>query len=186
MLGSGSPRRRELLGLLQLPFRVASPDVDETHLPGESPDAYLERIGRSKADALHLEPADRALLVADTIVVVDGRILGKPKDAAAAREMLLALSGRSHRVATRFVLRRLGESAAEHAETVSTTVTFRALGVTERDAYASSGEGADKAGGYAIQGGAASFVREIHGSYTNVVGLPLAQVAEALAGLGLR
>lgn len=185
LLGSASPRRRELIGLLGISFRVSSPDVDETMRAGETPYGYVERIGTLKAEALRPEPGDRALLVADTTVIVDDHVLGKPESPAAARRMLEALSGRGHVVATRFVLRRLADSVT-HAETVRTEVLFRALGRDELEAYASSGEGTDKAGGYAIQGGAAAFVSEIRGSYTNVVGLPLAQVAEALDRLGLR
>lgn len=185
MLGSASPRRRELFGSLGVPFRVAAPDVNEDRLPGEDPDAYLLRMGAAKADALRIEPGDVALLVADTTVIVDGDVLGKPVDAADARRMLERLTGRAHRVATRFVLRRLADGA-EHAETVSTTVHFRALGSAELASYAASGEGSDKAGGYAIQGGAAAFVHEIQGSYSNVVGLPISHVAEALDRLGLR
>lgn len=186
LLGSASPRRRELIGGLGIPFRIAAPDVDETLRLGESPDAYLERIGALKADAVPVLPCDDALLVADTTVVVDDHILAKPQDAAEAQRMLEELSGRAHVVATRFVLRRLRGNLATHAETVRTEVMFRTLSPRELEAYARSGEGTDKAGGYAIQGGAAAFVREIRGSYTNVVGLPLAQVAEALDRFGLR
>lgn len=164
---------------------MAAPDVDETMHAGETPDAYVERIGALKAAALAVQPGDIALLVADTTVVVDDHILGKPETADAAQRMLEELSGRTHVVATRFLLRRLSDGRT-HAETVRTAVVFRALGRAELEAYARSGEGADKAGGYAIQGGAAAFVSEIRGSYTNVVGLPLAQVAEALDRLGLR
>ncbi len=186
LLGSASPRRRELIGGLGIPFRVAAPAVDETLLADESPDGYLERIGVLKADAVRVQAGDHALLVADTTVVVDDHILAKPADADEARRMLEELSGRTHVVATRFVLRRLIGVRATHAETVRTEVVFRALGARELEAYAQSGEGTDKAGGYAIQGGAAAFVREIRGSYTNVVGLPLAHVAEALERFGLR
>lgn len=186
LLGSASPRRRELFGLLHLPFRVAAPEVNEARLPGEEPDRYLARIVAAKADALRPEPGDRALLVADTTVIVGDRILGKPESLAQAGAMLAELSGREHSVATRFLLRRVQGEPAEHAETVYTTVEFRTLGAREREAYALSGEGTDKAGGYAIQGGAAAFVRSIRGSYSNVVGLPIAHVAEALDRLGLR
>jgi septum formation protein len=185
LLGSASPRRRELIAALGIPFRVAPPDVDETLLAGETPWAYLERIGLLKAAALQAQNGDRALLVADTTVVVDDHILAKPEDAAEAQRMLEELSGRTHVVATRFVVRRLADGET-HAETVRTDVVFRALSRSELVAYAQSGEGTDKAGGYAIQGGAAAFVREIRGSYTNVVGLPLAHVAVALERLGLR
>ena len=186
LLGSASPRRRELFGLLQVPFRIAAPDVNEDRLAGEEPAVYLERIGLAKADALAIEPGDRALLVADTTVIVDGDILGKPASAAEARSMLERLSGRAHQVATRFLIRTLGGVTSEYGQTVYTTVTFRALRVAELEAYASSGEGSDKAGGYAIQGGGAAFVHEIQGSYSNVVGLPVSHVAEALDRLGLR
>lgn len=185
LLGSGSARRRELLAGLGFSLRVEPPEVDERVRPGEAPLAYLQRVvaDKSAETARKLRDTDRGCLVADTIVVCDAEILGKPVDPADARRMLERLQDRAHLVATRF---SLVCGAGVHSETVQTAVHFRALSDAERDAYVASGEGVDKAGGYAIQGGAASFVREIHGSYTNVVGLPLAEVAIACAAFGLR
>lgn len=193
MLGSASPRRRELLGLAQIPFALCPANADESARPGEAADRYLERIAGAKLEAVRaaLSAAGAAqpihadaILVADTIVVgPDDRVLGKPRDDGDGRAMLEKLSGRTHTVRTRFLL---GEAAGppRHGETVVTEVTFRALSPGEIAAYVASGEGRDKAGGYAVQGGGAAFTVRIHGSYTNVVGLPLCEVQAALRALG--
>ncbi len=189
VLGSASPRRLELLMSAGLPVVVSAPTVDETSLPGEPPSAYLDRVTQSKLDAVrsHL-PADTvlAVIVADTIVVsAKGRILGKPEDDVAARETLEELEGSTHEVRTRFVLARaLPGTPVAHAETVTTRVTFRAFERGEALAYARTGEGRDKAGGYAAQGRAAAFITKIDGSYTGVVGLPVCEVVVALRRLG--
>jgi septum formation protein len=189
LLGSASPRRREILTTLGLPLQVRPAVVDETALPGEAPLAYLERIAASKLAAVAAEDEARqagAILVADTTVILEGRILGKPADAAEARSMLRALEGRAHQVSTRFVIAGPEAPArALHAETVSSTVLFRALTEDEIEGYAATGEGLDKAGGYAIQGIGAFAVARIEGSYTNVVGLPACEVIAALRGAGL-
>jgi septum formation protein len=189
LLGSASPRRREILTTLGLPLRVLPAVVDETALPGEAPLAYLDRIAASKLAAVAAQDEARragAILVADTTVILEGRILGKPADAAEARSMLRALEGRTHQVSTRFVIAGPDEPArALHAETVSSTVLFRALTEDEIERYAATGEGLDKAGGYAIQGIGAFAVARIEGSYTNIVGLPACEVIAALCGAGL-
>jgi len=191
VLGSASPRRRELLTLAGVPVVVRTAEVDEAARAGESGDAYLERVALAKLAAvravLHDAGQVDGLLVADTIVLApEGDILGKPADDQQAREMLRRLAGRTHEVRTRFVLAEARSAGAPlHAETVATRVTMRALGDAEVEVYAASGEGRDKAGGYAVQGRAAAFVSRIEGSYTNVVGLPLCEVVVALRGLGL-
>lgn len=191
VLGSASPRRREMVASLGIPFQVRAPHVDETPAAGEPADRYLERVVDSKlvavraGDGLSLRDVD-GVLVADTVVVApDGAILGKPSDDADALAMLRVLAGKTHRVSTRFALASTkGRAAPWHVETVTTRVVFRALDAAEIDAYVATGEGRDKAGAYAVQGLAASFVARIEGSYTAVVGLPLSELVMALRALG--
>ncbi|MBV8046007.1 MAG: septum formation inhibitor Maf [Paludibacterium sp.] len=185
-LASGSPRRRELLTQLGLHFERIHADIDESVLPGEAARAYAERLARAKADAgwAVVERSglpQRALLAADTTVVQDGEIFGKPADAADARRMLLAFSGRTHQVITAVAVRR-GDQVA--LTTSVTDVTFRALGEDDIQRYLDSGEAADKAGAYGIQGLAAVFVEHIAGSFTGVVGLPLFETAALLSQFG--
>jgi len=186
ILGSASPRRREILERLRVPFVVVATGTDERVLEGEPVAEYLSRIVLLKLEAVRavldagLAARARAILVADTSVVDGGAILGKPIDAREAREMLERLAGRTHEVHTRFALVRADARIVAHAETVITRVSFRGLGRDEVDAYAASGEGMDKAGGYAVQGLAAGFVTRIEGSYTNVVGLPACEMVVAL------
>jgi septum formation protein len=197
ILGSASPRRREILESLRIPFAVVSADADETVRERESPDAYLDRIVHAKLEAVRaVVPAAlgraAAVLVADTSVIVDASILGKPSSVEEGLCMIERLAGRTHEVHTRFLVASpraggpLPGGLGPHAETVVTRVTFRALSAAEAGAYASSGEGRDKAGGYAVQGLGAAFVSRIDGSYTNVVGLPACEVVVALQRLGLR
>lgn len=196
-LGSGSPRRREILGNLGIRFVVHVVPADESTLPGEGAGAYLERIVLAKlaavasafapdsgaADEVHTAAA---VLVADTSVIDGGAILGKPGSLDEAEAMIARLAGRTHEVWTRFALGTPETaSRARHAETVITRVTFRPLTAARVRAYAASGEGNDKAGGYAVQGLGAGLVARIEGSYTNVVGLPACEVLVALEGLGL-
>ena len=185
LLGSASPRRREILTVLGVPHVVAAQDVDETRLRGESADAYLIRIVALKRDSAKTafdDSAHSGILVADTSVIVDSDVLGKPESDDEGRRMIARLAGRAHEVHTRFCLfARHGEIA----QTVRTAVIFRALSDAQIERYVASGEGKDKAGGYAIQGRAAGFVSEIRGSYTNVVGLPASDVLFALERLGL-
>lgn len=186
LLGSQSPRRRQLLEGVGIPVEVFVAPVDEALLPGERPDAMATRLARQKGAAvlyaLHRDGrADppRWILCADTIVHIGGELLGKPRDADDARRMMRLLSGRTHHVTTGFVLHGADAfDAPAYAET--TAVTFRGLSEDEVRRYASTGEGADKAGGYAIQGLAAAFVERIEGSYSNVVGLPLHRVIEVM------
>lgn len=189
LLGSASPRRREILETLGLPVVVAPAHVDETMLAGESADAYLDRVTLAKLEATGAAAGAvifGAVLVADTSVVVDGEVLGKPADDGDARRMIERLAGRSHEVWTRFAIARPeAPQRAAHAETVRTRVTFRALDAAMIDAYVATGEGRDKAGAYAIQGVGSFVVKAIAGSYSNVVGLPACEVVEALLGCSL-
>lgn len=191
LLGSASPRRREILTTLGLPVRVLPASVDEAVLPGEGALVYLARIAAAKlaaVAALASSAGERmgAILVADTTVIVDGRILGKPADFAEARAMLRDLSGRAHEVSTRFALSGASDPArAVHAETVTSKVVFRALDEAEIEGYAATGEGLDKAGAYAVQGIGAFAVARVEGSYSNVVGLPACEVVAALRATGL-
>jgi septum formation protein len=181
VLGSRSPRRREILASVRVPFVVVSASADESVRPGETPDAYLERVTRAKLEAVRrVAPKGApAILVADTTVVLDGAILGKPEDVADAERMIARLAGRAHEVKTRFAI------DTRHEETVTTRVTFRPLSPSQIRAYAESGEGLDKAGAYAVQGLGAAIVSRVEGSYTNVVGLPACEVVVALTSLGL-
>lgn len=173
-LASASPRRRELLEAAGWRVRVQPAGVDETRHPGEPASAYVLRLARAKA--AHVAPScahDELILGADTVVVLDGEVLGKPRDDADARAMLARLANREHAVLTGICLRR-GEHERTQLET--TRVWFASLSPAEIAAYVSTGEPRDKAGAYAIQGRAASFIPRIEGSYSNVVGLPLAAV----------
>ena len=178
VLASASPRRRELLAQLDVPFEVVASDVPETPRPGEPPAAFARRAARDKATAVARRCPDALVLAADTVVVVDAAILGKPRDRADARRMLEALSGRTHEVLTAVALR----AAGGHVEdvVVRSAVQFRALAAHEIDAYVDSDEPYDKAGAYAIQGRAHHFIVQVQGSYTNVVGLPVDEVRELL------
>lgn len=186
MLASASPRRRELLAALGLDFEVVPADIDETPRAGESADALVGRLSRGKAAAVaQLRPevrAGRALVIAaDTVVVLDGEVLGKPHDRVEARSFIGRLAGRSHRVLTGHAL-RLGER--EVCRVRRTEVTFRTLDDGELDRYAASGEGLDKAGGYAIQGLGSALVERIDGCYFNVVGLSVPTVVQLARRLG--
>ena len=187
-LASGSPRRRELLTQIGVPFQVVSASIDETPLSDECPAAYVERLARAKARAgrEHLLGASVSapfcVLGADTAVVLDDQILGKPVDEADALSMLMALSGREHEVLTAIAI-----LAAERCETrvVRSRVSFRTISQQEAAQYWASGEPQDKAGGYAIQGLAAVFVAGLNGSYSGVVGLPVCETAELLGQFGI-
>ena len=180
-LASGSPRRRELLTQIAVPFLTQIAPIDENALPGESPIAYVERLALSKAQAglaALTDTADAVVLGADTAVVLDGRILGKPTDRADALATLSDLSGRTHEVLTAVALVSRERQASR---VVTSQVTFRALSQAEIEAYWASGEPHDKAGCYGIQGLAAVFVSQLQGSYSAVVGLPLCETAALLA-----
>jgi septum formation protein len=175
ILASASPRRAELLRAAGFAFDTIATNVDESILAGESPARYVRRLAAEKSAAASL--ADRIILGADTAVVVDGEILGKPRDDDDARRMLERLSGRRHEVLTGISLRR---NACEVGRVETTTVCFAELSADVLAWYVASGEGRDKAGSYAIQGLASRFVTRIEGSYSNVVGLPVAAVVELL------
>jgi septum formation protein len=188
-LASGSPRRRELLQQIGVSFRVLGTGVDETTLPDEAPAAYVARLAAAKAEAgwravagAAVLAADTAVLAADTAVVIDGGILGKPADRADGQRMLLRLSGRTHEVLTAVALR---SAHGLNSRLSRSEVTFRRIGEREARAYWETGEPADKAGGYAIQGRAAVFVAHLRGSYSGVMGLPLFETAELLEQAGV-
>ena len=185
VLASASPRRAELLRAAGFSFETLAVDVDERVKPGELPEDYVRRLSQEKSARGQSRIGGGAciILAADTAVVVDGEILGKPADREAARRMLRRLSGRDHLVLTGVSLRR---GAAELAGVETTTVWFSPLSADDLEWYVESGEGADKAGGYAIQGLGSRFVPRISGSYTNVVGLPVARVATLLDRFGWR
>jgi len=178
ILASASPRRRALLGQLGIPFDVVPSDVPETPLPGEVPAAFAARVAREKALVVARAFPGAHVLGADTVVIVDHTVLGKPADRDDARRMLSALSARAHQVCTAVAL--VAPGGAVDAIRVETTVEFRALSPAEIEAYLDSGEPFDKAGAYAVQGGAAAFVVRLTGSYSNVVGLPMEEVAALL------
>jgi nucleoside triphosphate pyrophosphatase len=177
VLASASPRRRELLAACGVAFAVLPPRVDEAPLPGERALAYVRRAAGEKGAAVAMRCENSLVLAADTVVSLNGAILGKPRDRTTAISMLRALSGRSHDVYTAVVLTdtRSGESVSDLD---ATRVWFRALGAMEIERYVDSGEGSDKAGSYGIQGRAGDFVPRIVGNYSNVVGLPLPVVMD--------
>lgn len=184
-LASGSPRRRELLAQIGVPFSTLPSVIDETPLPNEAADAYAQRLAWAKAQAglAALAAPDTAVVLgADTSVVLHGRILGKPESRADALAMLAALSGQTHEVLTAVAL---ANSQRCTVRMVSSQVRFRPLSVAEIEAYWASGEPQDKAGSYAIQGLGAVFVADLHGSFSAVVGLPLCETAALLADFGI-
>ena len=183
VLASASPRRSELLASAGIVFDIVPGDIDETPLPGENPLDHVLRLAVEKAEEVARREKARFFIGADTIVLCSGEIMGKPVDDEDAVRMLRKLSGRVHQVITGFaVLDR--ESGRLVTAAVSTDVYFKMLADKEIYDYVATGCPLDKAGGYAIQGGAAAMVERIDGSYTNVVGLPLCEVVAALAELG--
>lgn len=182
ILASASPRRRRLLRQLAVPFVVKPSHIPET-VDGRPPQALCRRLAKAKAGEVWTRSGPGWVLGADTLVVADGRILGKPADEKEACAMLSRLSGREHRVMTGFALIH-PEGGCCHTEAVTTRVRFRELGTDEIEAYVRTGEPFGKAGGYAIQGIGAFLVEGICGSYTNVVGLPLCAVVKALCAAG--
>jgi septum formation protein len=182
LLGSASPRRRDLLAQLGLEFDVVSPDVDETPIGREDPVAYVRRLAVAKSAAIDTLGATTLVITADTTVDLGGDILGKPADAAEAAAMLHRLSARTHRVHTGVAL-RLGEHTI--TDVVTSLVTFVPLTAPTIAWYVGTGEPLDKAGAYAIQGGGAVLVQRVRGSVTNVVGLPLHSVVRMAGELGV-
>lgn len=184
ILASGSPRRRDLLREIFDTFEVVVADVDETPIPGENPWQIVERLAESKARAVHARYPDALVIGGDTLVALkeeEWQVLGKPLDPADARAMLTRLSGRDHVVVTGVCI---ASSKGVRVFSDTTHVAFRALEPEEIVEYVATGEPLDKAGSYAIQGGAASFVKSIEGSLTNVIGLPLEKVRENLTDAG--
>lgn len=184
ILASNSPRRRELLGQMGLKdFQVSAPNVDETVEPGLSPAEMVEELSLRKARAASKKAGPEDLVIAaDTVVALDGKVLGKPRDREDAFAMLSALSGREHRVYTGVTVLRGEEAATGHEET---TVAFRALEPGEIRGYIATGEPMDKAGAYGIQGLGALLVSGIRGDYCSVVGLPVFRLARMLADFGV-
>lgn len=203
VLASGSPRRHALFALSGLAFEVVVPDVDESWFDGERPGTYVARVARSKADAVAGRLADgggpdaaetaAVVIAADTTVELDGAVLGKPDDEAHARVMLTSLSGRTHLVHTAVVVMAVAPGAGTSVErvhpagsrVVTTEVQFDVLDQRLIEWYVATGEPADKAGAYAIQGRGAILVRAVRGSVSNVVGLPLAELRELLVAAGV-
>lgn len=189
LLGSGSPRRREIVQTLRIPMVAIAARANEALLSNEHADGYIVRVTLEKLRSIATAPEIErcgAILVADTIVVVDGQILNKPRDVTDAERMLTSLSGRGHEVWTRFLIAACGNpQTPAHGETVMSSVFFRRLSPREITDYARSGEGLDKAGAYAVQGIGAFAIRRIEGSYGNVVGLPSCEVVAALLKSGL-
>ena len=181
MLASGSPRRKQLLEMLRIPFRVIVPDVDESVLPGEAADAYVTRLSRAKGEAVAYQVPGELVLAADTTVVLDGEIFGKPESAAHAVDMLMRLQGHTHQVMTAVAVAR--DAELTQALDVS-RVTFRPLDVATLTAYVATGEPMDKAGAYAVQGLGAPLIERVEGDFFGVMGLPLRLALDLLAGFG--
>ena len=183
ILASGSPRRRQLLEQIGLTFVVRSSDVDESVSPGLTPAQVVESLSARKGEAVAAEAAPGDLVLsADTVVALDGAILGKPRDRAEAEAMLTALSGRTHQVYTGVTLLQDGRRLTGHEVTA---VTFRPLSPEEIAAYVSTGEPMDKAGAYGIQGLGALLVERLEGDYFNVMGLPLCRLGQMLSRFGV-
>lgn len=172
ILASASPRRADLLAMLGLRFDIRPAGVDESPRPQEIPRDLAIRLARAKALAVEASPAPSLVVAADTLVVLDDEVLGKPRDGAEAEAFLGRLAGRTHEVMTGFAVRTHPEESLE-AELAISRVTFAPMSREEIAWYARSGEGLDKAGAYALQGIGAVFVRSVEGSYTNVIGLPI-------------
>jgi len=186
ILASASPRRAEILAAAGIPFELRAATIDESRLSGESPEQMVERLARAKAEAVASGvyfSGPCIILGADTVVVADSEILGKPHNTASARQMLLKLHGREHSVITGFALLRAQDGEIRSGYE-STRVWLSSMTDAEVDTYVATGEPLDKAGAYAIQGIAGRYIPRIEGCYFNVVGLPLARVWHALTDLG--
>ena len=181
-LGSVSPRRRELLAQIGVRFIVVAPDIDETARPGETPKDYVTRLAQEKALAIRQGGQQLPVLAADTTVVVDGEIFGKPRDQDEAVHMLGVLSGRTHVVLTAIAL---ADARGVATRLNSSTVGFRTISREERVAYWETGEPCDKAGAYGIQGFGAVFIESINGSHSGVMGLPLFETGALLREAGI-
>ena len=180
VLASASPRRRDLLTLIGVPHEVTPADIDETYVAGEIPREHAERLAREKAVAI--DAPDAVTIGSDTIVVVDGDVLGKPRERVEAAEMLRRLSGRSHVVMTGVAVRWNGRIASDVEEV---GVTFRELSDRDIERYIDTGEPMDKAGAYGIQGYGATIVDRVDGDYFAVMGLPVNRMVKLMRALGL-
>ncbi len=185
VLASGSPRRKQLLEQLDISFVVETPEIDETANPGESADAYVKRLSAAKAEVVlaRLDPGPAAVvLAADTTVVNEGNILGKPTSKKDGIDMLMSLSGKRHDVLTGVTV-----CSEQHTDTfsVSTSVKFCEVSIAEAEWYWRTGEPQDKAGGYGLQGIGAVFVESLSGCYSNVIGLPLSKTVSVLKQYGV-
>lgn len=182
LLASGSPRRRQLLASLGWTFRVEVPSVDETFFKGESPEEGCLRLSGTKAEAVGAVFPGTWIIAADTVVLIDGEVLGKPESREESRSMILRLGGRTHEVLTGVTLL---SPSGKRQEVERTEVTFRPITPLDAARYAATGEGDDKAGAYAIQGLGSLLVSSIRGDYFNVVGLPLCRLGQMFESLGL-
>jgi len=183
ILASASPRRKELLRSAGLKFKIVPASVRENYISGETPRQHVRRLAQNKAELIVAKYPDAWVLGADTIVVVDEKILGKPKNKTQAKKMLQQLSGRTHRVYTGFTIAR-GALSIRKTRIIHSAVRFKNITPEEMKWYISCEEPYDKAGGYAAQGKGAYFIKSIHGSYTNVIGLPLCEVLEEFKKVG--
>lgn len=183
ILASQSPRRRELLTLVGIPHEVRPAHIDESYRPGEEPGAHAERLAREKAAAVARDEPDAVVIGSDTIVVLDGDVLGKPRDEAHAAQMLGRLAGRSHVVMTAVAVQWRG---VERSAVEAVGVTFQPLTVQDIHAYIGTGEPMDKAGAYGIQGYGATIVERVDGDYFAVMGLPLQRLVRLMGELGVR
>ncbi len=182
VLASASPRRRDLLRLIGIPHEIRPADIDETYISGEQPRQHAERLARAKADKVAATESDALVIGADTIVVVDGSVLGKPGNEADAVRMLSMLSGRSHVVITAVATAYDGRVVSGVEEVV---VAFRDLSREEIESYIATGEPMDKAGAYGIQGFGATIVRRVEGDYFAVMGLPLVRLTALMSEVGI-
>ena len=184
ILASASPRRRELMSSIGLEFEVIPSNIPEERQQGEAPEEYVARLSREKAEAIAAANPERWVIAADTTVLLGDQLLEKPADKADAARMLATIAGRTHIVYTGLTLR---SAAAGYRDTRVAESEVRMLGLAERDIewYVNTGEPLDKAGAYAVQGIGAMFIDSIHGSYTNVVGLPLALLFQMLRKAGI-
>lgn len=181
VLASASPRRRQLLEMLRIPFEVEPSGIDEVVQPGEAPRAYVLRVAREKGEAVARRRPGALVLAADTEVVLDGEVFGKPADAAGAVAMLQRLQGRTHQVLTAVAV--AGQGRLEHALDI-TAVTFRPADAAALSAYVATGEPLDKAGAYAVQGMGGALIERIEGDVFGVMGLPIRLVIDLLARFG--
>jgi septum formation protein len=184
ILASASPRRKQLLSSVGLKFKTVPAHVDENYLNGETPNQHVRRLAQRKAKIIAEKYPDAWVLGADTIVVIDGHILGKPENKTQAKKMLQKLSGRTHKVYTAFIITRAVSSISK-TRVIQSAVSFKNISSDEIKWYISSKEPYDKAGGYAAQEKGASFIKSVRGSYTNVIGLPLCEVLEEFKTLGV-